>query len=99
VLLALVMAVTGSSAPAAGAVGSYYASAAAWAWNATWLFGGDKLIWAILLALAGGVIGVILPLIGQMWKKAMGRSTRASKYHRENDSRPSQLLQRNPGHS
>jgi hypothetical protein len=58
--------------------GSYYASAAAWALDATWLFGGDKLIWAILLALAGGVIGVIKPLIAQMWKKAMGRSTTAS---------------------
>jgi hypothetical protein len=75
--LALLMAGAGSSEPAV-AVGSYYASAAAWAWNATWLFGGDKLIWTILLVLAGGVIGVIIPLIGQMYKKSMGRSTTAS---------------------
>jgi hypothetical protein len=68
-LALLIGGVAGSSAPAAGAVGSYYASAAAWALNATWSFGGDKLDWTALLVLAAGVIGVIAPLSLQIYKR------------------------------
>ena len=47
----LIGGVAGNSAPAAGAVGSYYASAAAWAWNAVWLWSADKLAWGVPVAL------------------------------------------------
>jgi hypothetical protein len=59
--MALVMApITGSSAPAAGAVGSYYASAAAWAGNAVWLWSADKLAWGVPIALVSGVITALI---------------------------------------
>jgi hypothetical protein len=69
VLLALVMdGVTGSSAPAAGAVGSYYASAAAWAWNATWLFGIGKLGLSVTVALvSGGITALIVRRFKGNW--------------------------------
>jgi hypothetical protein len=59
--LALVIGgVAGSSAPAAGAVGSYYVSAAAWAWNAVWLFGIGKLALSVTVALVSGVITALI---------------------------------------
>ena len=64
----MVMAPTGSSAPAAGAVGSYYASAAAWAWNATWLLGADKLAWGVPVALvSGGITALIVRRLKGNW--------------------------------
>jgi hypothetical protein len=59
-LLALLLSPIASSAATAPSCGSYYASAAAWAWNATWLFGGDKLAWGVSVALASGVITALI---------------------------------------
>jgi hypothetical protein len=78
-VMVMVMAPTGSSAPAAGAVGSYsapaaaavgsyYASAAAWAWNATWLLGADKLAWGVPVALvSGGITALIVRRLKGNW--------------------------------
>jgi hypothetical protein len=59
-LALLIGGVAGSAAPAAGAVGSYYASAAAWAWNVTWPLGVDKFAWGSLGALASGVLTALI---------------------------------------
>jgi hypothetical protein len=40
--------------------GSYYASAAAWAWDHTWLFGVGKLAWSVTVALVSGVITALV---------------------------------------
>jgi hypothetical protein len=52
--------VTGGSAPPPGAVGSYYASAAAWAWNVTWLWSADKLAWGVPVAVGSAVISALV---------------------------------------
>jgi hypothetical protein len=62
-LALLIGGVAGGSASAAGAVGSYYASAAAWAWGAMWLWSADKLAWGVPVALVSWFVVLIVQVL------------------------------------